>query len=81
MNVKLTALSTVLALLAAAPVYAEQASGRSSVYAAPGATTAPRAKVENPVNGNRRGSVYARDLPAPTPRDRVHAVITKPGRA
>jgi hypothetical protein len=34
------------------------------------------------VAGNGRGSVYAADLPAPTPKERVQIAVTlKPGRA
>jgi hypothetical protein len=79
MSVKLAGLSAALALIAAVPVYADQPSGRSSVYAKPGATSTPP-RIEKAQAGNGRASVYARDLPAPTPRDRVVAVPLKPGR-
>jgi hypothetical protein len=39
MNAKPAALGVALAMLGAATVYADQPSGRSSVYAAPGATS------------------------------------------
>jgi hypothetical protein len=81
MNAKPAALGVALAMLGAATVYADQPSGRSSVYAAPGATST-RPEVDNALKGNGRGSVYARDLPPPTPRDRMQAIaiVLKPGR-
>jgi hypothetical protein len=88
MNVKMVSLAAALALLASSAVCAHQPSGRSSVYATPGgaastpgATASTPGKVEKAHPGNGRGSVYARDLPPPTPRDRVQATLFKPGRA
>jgi hypothetical protein len=82
MKTKLLALSAALALLASTTALcADQPSGRSSVYATPGKSSLPPAKVSKTVPGNGRSSVYARDVPAPTPRDSV--VVTgplKPGR-
>jgi len=80
MKTKLVALGAALALLASTTVCADQPSGRSSVYAHPGKSSLPPAKVSKTVPVNGRGSVYARDLPAPTPRDRVVALPLKPGR-
>jgi hypothetical protein len=49
------------------------------VHAAPGS---PTTKVSAAKAGNGRGSVYAADLPAPTPKDQVRIATTfKPGRA
>jgi hypothetical protein len=79
-NIKLAGLSAALALLVAAPVCADQSSGRSSVYASPSAGSTPP-KIEKAEPGNGRNSVYARDLPAPTPRDRAQALLIRPGRA
>jgi hypothetical protein len=70
MKTKLVALSAALALLASATVCADQPSGRSSVYAEPGKSSLPPAKVSKTVPGNVRASVYARDLPATTPHGR-----------
>jgi hypothetical protein len=81
MNGSLTALAIVTALLVSADVFAAQPTGRDSVYAA-SASTLPSAKVAQPHAGNGRGSVYAADLPAPTPRSaEIGAVTSKPGRA
>jgi hypothetical protein len=80
MNVRAAGLSAAIALLVAAPVCANQPSGRSSVYASPGRAHTPP-KIGKAAPGNGRSSVYAHDLPAPTPRDRVQALVIKPGRA
>ncbi len=71
-------LGAALALLASTSALAGQPFGRDSVYAAPGS---PVTKVAAAKPGNGRGSVYAADLPAPTPKDQVIAVTFKPGRA
>jgi hypothetical protein len=81
MNVRIASLVAALALLASTNVCAaDQPGGRSSVYATPGPTRTPP-KVDKTESGNGRGSVYARDLPPPTPRDKVPTVVLKPGRA
>ena len=81
MNAKLISLGAVLALVSTT-VCAHQPGGRSSVYVDPNAPgTSAKVDTTQPAAGGGRGSVYARDLPAPTPRDRVHAVVLKPGRA
>jgi hypothetical protein len=82
MSMKLVGVGAALALLASSTVCAQQQSfGRGSVYAIPGAASAP-AKAARATSGNGRGSVYAPDLPSPTPRDRVIVKGPfKPGRA
>jgi hypothetical protein len=81
MKVRLIGFSAAFALLASTTVCAEQPFGRGSVYATPGASRAP-AKVARAQPGNGRGSVYAKNLPPPTPRDRVtFRGPLKPGRA
>jgi hypothetical protein len=70
MKTKLVALSAALALLASATVCADQPCGRNSVYADPGKSSLPPAKVSRTVPGNLRESVYAQDLPATTPHGR-----------
>jgi hypothetical protein len=78
MNARLISFSAALALLASTSAFAGQPFGRDSVYAAPGSSVT---KVAAAKPGNGRGSVYAADLPAPTPKDQVIAVSFKPGRA
>ena len=81
MNASLTALAIVTALIVSSDVFAGQPAGRDSVYATPGSTL-PSAKVAQAHAGNRRGSVYAADLPAPTPKPAaIGAVTFRPGRA
>jgi hypothetical protein len=79
-NVRTAIVSAALGMLVAAPAWADQPAGRSSVYAPPSAVNTPR-KAEKAEPGNGRGSVYARDLPAPTPRDQTQALVIRPGRA
>lgn len=79
MKVRPIAFGAMLVLLTSTAVCAAQPGGRSSVFASPSASVTPP-KVEKAELGNGRGSVYARDLPAPMPRDRVVAVPLKPGR-
>jgi hypothetical protein len=77
---KLVTLGIALAL-ASTSAFAGQPFGRDSVYAAPGSTHSGT-KVAAAKAGNGRGSVYASDLPAPTPKDKVRiAVVSKLGRA
>ena len=76
---KLITLGAAFALLASTSALAGQPFGRDSVYAAP---NSPTTKVAAAKPGNGRGSVYASDLPAPTPKDQVRIATTfKPGRA
>jgi len=76
---KLITLGAAFALLASTGALAGQPFGRDSVHAAPGS---PTTKVAAAKPGNGRGSVYATNLPAPTPKDRVRIAVTfKPGRA
>jgi hypothetical protein len=80
MNAKLITLAIASALFAST-AFAAQPNGRDSVYAAAGATL-PAAKATQVHAGNGRGSIYAADLPAPTPRPAAIAdVPLKPGRA
>lgn len=80
MNTKLIGLTAAIALLASTSAFAGQPFGRDSVYAAPGG--AGGAKVATAKARNGRSSVYAADLPAPTPKDQVRIAVTfKPGRA
>ena len=80
MNTKLTSLFAAFALLASTSAFAGQPFGRDSVHAAPGSS--PTAKVATVKARSGRGSVYAADLPAPTPKDQVRiAVTSRPGRA
>jgi hypothetical protein len=82
MNTKLTRLTLAAALLSATGAFADQPFGRDSVYSAAGASTTSRTGAVSAVAGNGRGSVYAADLPAPTPKERVQIAVTlKPGRA
>ncbi len=67
MNAKLIALTLAAAVLASPVAHAGQAGGRDSVYTT-AASVFPSAKAERSVAGNGRGSVYAADLPAATPR-------------
>ena len=86
MNAKFASVALAAALLASASAAfaGGQAFGRDSVYATPGSSV-PSAKSSAPVvtvKRDGRGSVYAQDLPAPTPKDQVRVVGTvKPGRA
>ena len=69
------------ALLGSASAFADQPFGRGSVYAATGPVTHTPAKGPA-VTRAGRGSVFASDVPAPTPKDKVQlAVALKPGRA
>jgi hypothetical protein len=80
MNAKLISLSAAFALLASTSAFAGQPFGRDSVYAAPGGAATSTVAAAKLRNG--RGSVYAADLPAPTPKAQVRiAVSFKPGRA
>jgi hypothetical protein len=79
MKARIAGLSAALALIAAVPVYADQPSGRSSVYASARSTSTPH-RIEKAQARDGRASVYARDVRTPTPRERVVAVPLKPGR-
>ena len=82
MNTKLTRLTLAAALLSATGAFADQPFGRDSVYAAAGTSSSRNPGPVTAANGNGRSSVYAADLPAPTPKDRVQIAGTlKPGRA
>lgn len=90
MNMKLIGLTAAFALLASTTVYAQQQPfGRDSVYTPPDGASTPAqvgtstgAARARTAPGNGRGSVYARNLPAPTPRDQVTVRgPLKPGRA
>jgi hypothetical protein len=80
MNAKLISLSIAAALFASTSAIAAQPNGRDSVYAAPGASF-PSAKVATSRSGSGRGSVYAADLPAPTPKTAIGEVKARFGRA
>ena len=81
MNAKLISFAVAAALFTSTSAFADQPSGRDSVYATPGASM-PSAQVAKTRTGNGRGSVYASDLPAPTPKDSIRVVTTfRPGRA
>jgi hypothetical protein len=85
MNANLGTLIIAAAVLAAASntASAGQTFGRDSVYADARATF-PSAKspAAPAVARSGRGSVYAHELPAPTPKEQVKFVGTiKPGRA
>ena len=78
-----TAISLTLAaaLLGSASAFAVQPFGRDSVYAASGPVTHSPAKGPAATRDGR-ASVFASDVPAPTPKDKVQiAVALKPGRA
>ncbi len=80
MNAKLISFAVAAALLGSSGVLAGQPFGRDSVYAAHG-NTGTRSKAATAINRASRSSVYAYDLPAPTPKGRVKiTVIFKPGR-
>ena len=80
MNAKLISLSIAAALFVSTSAMAAQPNGRDSVYAATG-TSFPSAKATQAHTGNGRGSVYAADLPAPTPKTAVGEVKARFGRA
>ena len=81
MNAKLISLSiAAAALFASSGAFAGQPNGRDSVYAAPGASF-PSAQVARAHDGNGRASVYAADLPAPTPKTAIGEIKVKFGRA
>ena len=80
MNAKLISLTIAAALFASTSAFADQTNGRDSVYAAAGATL-PSAKVTRTHTGNGRSTVYAADLPAPTPKTAIGEVKVKFGRA
>ena len=86
MNAKFARISFAAALLAAASsaFAGGQTFGRDSVYA-DARSTFPSAKSPAPVTAagrDGRGSVYATELPAPTPKEQVRVVGNiKPGRA
>jgi hypothetical protein len=80
MNAKLISLTLAAALFASTGAFAGQPNGRDSVYAAPDAGF-PSAKVARATSGNGRGSVYAADLPAPTPKTAIGEVKHRFGRA
>jgi hypothetical protein len=80
---KATAIRFTLAgaLLSSTAAFADQPFGRDSVYATAGtvATAAPKGPA---LARSGRSSVFAYDVPAPTPKDQVRiAVAIKPGRA
>jgi hypothetical protein len=79
MNAKLMNLTLAAALFASASAFAGQPNGRDSVYAASGSSF-PSAKVTRATSGNGRGSVYAADLPAPSPRTAVGEIKQRFGR-
>lgn len=82
MNAKLTSLAMAAALLGSTSAFAGQSFGRDSVYAPPGASTGTPSKAVTAITRAGRGSVYAYDLPAPTPKGQVKfTVMFKPGRA
>jgi hypothetical protein len=68
------------ALFASSAAFAAQPTGRDSVYADPGISI-PGAKAAKAAPGNGRGSVYATDLPAPTPKTAIGEVKVRFGRA
>jgi len=81
MNARLISFTLAAALLGSTAAYAGQPNGRDSVYAAAGPTTT--SPVKGPaVTRAGRASVYAADVPAPTPKDQVRIAVTpRPGRA
>jgi hypothetical protein len=82
MNAKLTSFAIGAALLGSTSAFAGPLFGRDSVYATPGASTGTLSKAVTATTRASRGSVYAYDLPAPTPKGQLKiTVIFKPGRA
>jgi hypothetical protein len=79
MESRLVPLHLVVAMLASTSALAGQPHGRDSVYAAPEGSF-PSAKATRAATGSGRGSVYASDLPAPTPRTDVGEVTPRFGR-
>lgn len=81
MNARLIRFTLAVALLGSTAAFAAQPNGRDSVYADAGSSTAT--SIKGPaLTRMGRASVYAADLPAPTPKDRVRVAGTlKPGRA
>ena len=80
MKTKLISMTLAAALFASTSAFAGQPNGRDSVYAAPDASF-PSANAARTTNGNGRGSVYASDLPAPTPKSAIGEVKQRFGRA
>lgn len=80
MNAKLATLTLAAALFASSGAFAAQPHGRDTVYAGPGSAL-PSAKVARTHEGNGRGSVYARDLPAPASNTAVGQIQPRFGRA
>lgn len=81
MNAKLISFTVAAALLASTSAFAGQPSGRDSVYAAPGVSI-PGAQAAKTYTGGGRGSVYASDLPAPTPKESAKVAVNfRAGRA
>ena len=82
MDAKLTSFAIAAALLGSTSAFAGQSFGRDSVYATPRASTGTPSKAVTATTRAGRGSVYAYDLPAPTPKGQVKiTVIFKSGRA
>lgn len=82
MNAKLTSFAIAAALLGSTSVLAGQPFGRDSVYAASGGSAGTPSKAVTATSRAGRGTVYAYDLPAPTPKAKVKiTVIFKHGRA
>jgi hypothetical protein len=79
MESRLVPLHLVVAMLASSSALAGQPNGRDSVFAAPDGSF-PSANAARETGGNARGSVYASDLPAPTPRTDVGEVNPRFGR-
>jgi hypothetical protein len=73
-------IAVAAALFASSAAFAAQPAGRDSVYADPGVSV-PGAKAAKAAPGNGRGSVYAADLPAPTPKTAIGEIKVKFGRA
>jgi hypothetical protein len=80
MNAKLISLGIAAALFASASAFAAQPNGRDSVFAT-GESSFPSAKAARAAIGNGRGSVYAADLPAPTPKTAVGEIKARFGRS
>ena len=82
MNAKLIASAVALALLGSTNLFAEQKSGRSSIYATPGSSSS-RSTTLAVSSRQGRSSVYVGDVAAPTAKSTTVAdtEILKHGRA
>ena len=81
MKARAISFTLAAAVLASATAFAGQPNGRDSVYAEPSPSTTG-ASGGPAVTRAGRASMYAYDVPAPTPKDKVELAVTlKPGRA